>query len=102
MGEPLRLPRDPSVSELLARRCKQIAVSGKEVRFHGSELLQASELATRFTWWDKLGSLRTIKELMAACIEKSLDPEQSSQSGIYARYIAAFTIVHAAERPQAN
>jgi hypothetical protein len=32
---------------------------------------------------------------MTTCRERSLDPEQQSQSGVYARYIAGFTIVRA-------
>ena len=95
MGEPLRKRRDPSVSELLARRCQEIAGTGKALTIPDDKLLQACDLALRFTWWDEAGSLPTIKALMTTCRERSLDPEQASQSGVYARYIAEFTIVRA-------
>ena len=42
---------------------------------------EACDLALRFTWWDEAGSLPTIKALMTTCRERSLDPEQASQSG---------------------
>ena len=95
MGERLRKLRHPSVSELLARRCKEIAGTGKALTIPDVKLLEACDLALRFTWWDEVGSLPTIKALMTTCRERSLDPEQASQSGVYARYIAGFTIVRA-------
>ena len=81
MGEPLRKLRHPSVSELLARRCKEIAGTGKALTIPDVKLLEACDLALRFTWWDEVGSLPTIKALMTTCRERSLDPEQASQSG---------------------
>jgi len=95
MGEPLRERRDPGVSALLARRCAAMAGTGKALTIPDIKLLQACDLALRFTWWDEVGSLPTIKALMTTCRERSLDPEQASQSGGYARYIAEFTIVRA-------
>ncbi len=95
MGERFRKLRHPSVSELLARRCNEIAGTGKALTIPDVKLLRACDLALRFTWWDEVGSLPTIKALMTTCRERSLDPEQGSQSGIYARYIAGFTIVRA-------
>jgi hypothetical protein len=95
MGEPLRERNDPSVSELLARRCEAIAGTGKALTIPDAKLLRACDLASRFTWWDEVGSLPTIKALMTTCRERSLDPQQSSQSGVYARYVAGFTIVRA-------
>ncbi len=95
MGEPLRERRDPSVSELLARRCEAIAGTGNALTIPDDKLLRACDLALRFTRWDEAGSVPTIKALMTTCRERSVDPQQSSQSGIYARYIAGFTIVRA-------
>ncbi len=88
MGDPLRDRRDPSVSELLARRCKALTIPD-------SGSLQAFNLALTFTRWDEAGSLPTIRALMRICVERSLDPRKASISGAYARYIAEFTIARA-------
>jgi hypothetical protein len=95
MGEPVRARRDPSVSELLARRCAAMAGNGKALTIDASELVRACDLALRFTVWDEVGSLPTIKTLMTSCRQRSLDTEHEYQSGVYARYIAGFTIVRA-------
>ncbi len=95
MGEPLRERRDPGISELLARRCAEMAGTGKALSIPDVKLLGASDLALRLTRWDEAGSLATIKALMTTCRERSLDPQQASQSGSYARYIAEFTMVRA-------
>ena len=89
-GELLRKLHSPTVSELLTRRCQELAGTGKAE----AELLEACNLALRFTWWDEVASLPTIKALMTACRQRSLDP-QESQSGFYAHFIAEFTIVRA-------
>ena len=94
-GEPLRKLRNPSLSELLASRCKEMAGTGKALTIPDAKLLEACDLAIRFTWWDEVGSLPTLKALMTTCRERSLDPQQASQSGVYAPYIAGFTIARA-------
>jgi hypothetical protein len=95
MGEPLRARGDPSVSQSLARRCAEIAGTGKALTIPDAKLLEACDLALRFARWDEAGSLPTIKMLMATCRERSLDPEQASQSGCYGPYIANFTMFRA-------
>ncbi len=94
-GEPLRKLRNPSVSELMAVRCQAMAGTGKALTIPDAKLLEACDFARRFTWWDEVGSLPTIKALMKTCLERSLDPDQASQAGVYAHYIAEFTIVRA-------
>ena len=95
MGEPLRNRRDPSVSELLARRCQEIAGTGKALSIPDSKLLRACDLGIQFTWWDEAGALPTLQSLMATCLQRSRDPQQASQNGSYTRYIAGFTIARA-------
>ncbi len=79
----------------MAVRCQGMARTGKAPSSPDTKLLEACALALRFTWWDEVGSLPTIKALMTTCLERSLDPEQASVSSVYAPYIAQFTIVRA-------
>ncbi len=92
-GEPLRKLRNPSISELLARRCEELKGTSNSLTFPDTKLIGACDLALRFTWWDEVGSLPTIKALMTTCRERSLDPQQGMQSGVYAGYFFQFTIV---------
>ena len=95
-GELLRKLRNSSVSELLARRCLELARSGNPQTVPDIKLQEACDLALRFIWWDEVGALPTLKALMTACRERSLDPDHESQpGGGYSGYIAQFTIVRA-------
>ena len=99
-GEALRARRDPSVSELMARRAAQIAGSGPAETIPDVKLQRASDLALLFISWDETASLPTVKRLMKTSIERSLDVQQENQNEGYARYIAAFAIVRARRRPR--
>lgn len=96
MGEALRDGRDPSVSELLARRCREIAGPDGPTRLvPDGDLICACSLAEGFTRWDEAGSVATLETLMARCRKRSLDPEWEAHSGSYAPYIAGFALVRA-------
>ncbi len=95
-GELLRKLRNPSVSELLARRCIELARSGDARTVPDITLQEACSLALRFIWWDEVGSLPTLKALMTACRERSRDPDHARQpGGVYSSCIGQFTIVRA-------
>ena len=95
MGDPLRKLRNPSISELLARRCRELAETGEDQTIRESHLHNACLLADRFIRWDEAGSLSTIKALMNAC-RRSLEPDQANNPSIQLyEHIAKFTLVRA-------
>ncbi|MEX1230035.1 MAG: hypothetical protein WEB58_07330, partial [Planctomycetaceae bacterium] len=94
-GEPLRDISDPSVTELMAKRVRQLtlkdkAPSSREMfRMH-----KACNLALMLATWDLEGSLPTLREQMADCLKTF---ESGWESGswttqILGSYIAKLTL----------
>ncbi|MCL2430694.1 MAG: hypothetical protein FWD12_15835, partial [Alphaproteobacteria bacterium] len=96
MGDPLRKLRRTSVSELLARRCRELAETGEDYPIRERNRYHACLLADRFTRWDEAGSLSTLKALMDACRRRSLEPDQANNPSIQLfEHIAKFALVRA-------
>ena len=91
-GEVLRSRRDPSVSELLARRVADIARSHNPLQIPDIELIRACELAPVLHRWDDKAALPVFRALMALCREgielrrKEGPQADQYQSGFVARF----------------
>jgi hypothetical protein len=95
IGDPLRKLRNPSISEVLARRCRELAETGEDQTIRESRLYNACLLADRFVRWDEAGSLSTLKALMNAC-RRLLEPGQANNPSIqFYEHMAKFTLVRA-------
>ena len=91
-GEELRSRRDPSVSELLARRALEIARAPRQRTIPNVELEKACGLAIVLHRWDPKASLPAIRTLMTLARE-SVDRDRSenySQLLTLMEYIARF------------
>ena len=96
-GEELRSRRDPSVSELLARRALEIANAPRPRTTPNVELEKACGLAILLHRWDPKASLPVIRALMTAARE-SVDRDRSegyAQIFTLMEYIARFTLIRA-------
>ncbi len=96
-GEELRSRRDPSVSDLLARRIAEIAGSGNPLQHPNIELHRACELALLLDHWDKMAVLPSARELMAQCrAEFELRREKNVQAddGL-TPFVSQFTMIRA-------
>ncbi|WP_435016305.1 hypothetical protein TA3x_003869 [Tundrisphaera sp. TA3] len=93
-GEPYRSRRDPSVSELMARRIAEIA-RGTPNTSPDIGLGRACSLAESFARWDEAAAMPTIKALMDACREGSLDRRGGGSDQRLGRSIADFTLLRA-------
>ena len=93
-GEELRSRRDPSVSELMARRIPAIGRSSE-----GFSLHQACAMAMVFDRWDQRAALPTIRETMGQCLAE-IEMRRGQNSGVsldetVADYLAMFTLIRA-------
>ena len=96
-GEELRSRRDPSVSELLARRVLQIARAPRQRTIPDVELERACGLALVLDRWDRKAALPVIRALMTQARE-SVDRDRSEGYGQFftlVEYIARFTLIRA-------
>lgn len=96
-GEELRSKRDPSVSELLARRASEIARSGNPLSIPDRGLHHACQLAVLLHRWDDKAALPVLRTLMARCLEGiEHDRKQGRQAdrGL-AGFMAQFTVLRA-------
>jgi hypothetical protein len=98
-GEELRSRRDPSVSELIARRIAQIARSATGRSVPDRDLGLASSMATAFDRWDEQAARPVIRELMTRCLDV-IDRNRSMNSGVNldggaSGYLSAFTLIRA-------
>jgi hypothetical protein len=96
-GEELRSRRDPSVSELLARRVLQIARAPRQRTIPDVELEHACGLALLLDRWDPKAALPVIRALMTQARE-SVDRDRSEGYGQFftlVGYIARFTLIRA-------
>ncbi len=95
IGDPLRKLRNPTISEVLARRCQELAETGEDQTIRASGLYNACLLADRFVRWDEAGSLSTLKALMNACRRLlEHDPANNPSIQLY-EHVAKFTLVRA-------
>ena len=65
--EALRSKREPSVSELLARRALDTALAPRQRTTPDGQLHQACELALMLLRWDPKAAIPVIRTLMAEC-----------------------------------
>ena len=96
-GEELRSRRDPSVSELLARRVLQTARDPQQRTTNSSELEGACDLALLLNRWDPKAALPVIRALLTQ-VRESVDRDRSEgYSGHYTLmvYDARFTLIRA-------
>jgi len=96
-GEELRSRRDPSVSDLLARRIAEIARAGNPLSHPNIELHRACELALILDHWDSKASLPSVRALMGQCREDiALRREQGPQpdEGL-SRFVSQFALIRA-------
>ena len=96
-GEELRSRREPSVSELMVRRVRQIARAGNFLAHDNIELYRACELAVLLNRWDEAAALPIIRTLMNLCRE---DMQAKRDAGTQldqsmAGYVAWFAVVRA-------
>jgi hypothetical protein len=94
-GEALRDRRDPSISDLMARRAADIARTDNPAALPDIGLIRACELAQMFARWDMKAALPTLKTLMTASIERSRDTRGGETDRGYARFVAEFTMQRA-------
>ncbi len=96
VGEALRSRRDPSVSELLARRATQLAASPAGFDVHH----RAGTMAMILDRWDEKAALPVIRTTMARCLEQiELNREQNSGVNVdevLVTHMAAFTLIRMA------
>jgi hypothetical protein len=96
-GEELRSRRDPSVSELLARRVSDIARTGNPLQHPDVGLHRASELTLIFCRWDPKAALPSVRDMMAQCREViELRRERGAQAdeGL-AGFLSQFAVIRA-------
>ena len=96
-GEELRSRRDPSVSELMARRVLQIARAPRQQSIPHVELERACELALLLYRWDPKAALPVIPELWTQARE-SVDRDRAEHNGNFfglVEFIARFTLIRA-------
>ena len=93
-GEELRSRRDPSVSELLARRVNDVARSAA-----GFSLNHACSLALILERWDHNAALPVIRRMTDRCLE-DIDTKRGYNAGVnldevISDYFAKFTLIRA-------
>jgi hypothetical protein len=96
-GEELRTGRDPSVSELLARRVLQVARAPRQRTVPDIELERACGLALLLDRWDPRAALPVIRALSTQAREV-VDRDRSegySQYFTLVEFIARFTLIRA-------
>jgi hypothetical protein len=96
-GEELRSRRDPSISDLLARRTLEIAHAPRPQTTPNVELQNACGLAILLHRWDPKAALPVIRTLMTEARE-SVDRDRSGGYGQFDRlveYVARFTLIRA-------
>jgi hypothetical protein len=96
-GEELRSRRDPSVSELLARRTLEIARAPRQRTIPDVALANACLLARLLDHWDRKAALPVIRALMTQARE-SVERDRSegySQFFNLVEFIAGFTLIRA-------
>ncbi len=96
-GEELRSRRDPSVSEVLARRVLQIARAPQERTIYVNDLGQACRLALLLDRWDRKAALPVIRALMTQTREAVDRGRSEGHVGIYilVEYVARFALMRA-------
>jgi hypothetical protein len=94
MGEPLRAKRDPSVSDLLARRALALARDPNTRLRPDVSLERAFMMAQSFASWDEPAAIPTIRALMKICRERFPNgPSDKGPESRLGRYIPRFTIL---------
>lgn len=91
-GESLRSRRDPSVTELIGRRIAEMT-QGRPSTYPDYGLISACGLAVSFARWDEAAALPTVKTLMDACREKSLEKGHNQSDNGYGRKIAELALL---------
>ncbi len=96
-GEPLRSRRDPSVSELLARRATELARTANPLQMPDIALVRACELALVLDRWDGQAALPVLPMLMTQCLtgiefRRQRGPQMEQH---LARFVAEFTLLRA-------
>ncbi len=94
-GEELRSRRDPSVSELLARRTLEIAHAPQPRTFPNVKLQNACALAMLLQQWDLKAALPVIRTLLSEARE-SIDQDRASgstQLDTMMGYVAQFALI---------
>ncbi len=94
-GDPLRSRRDPSVSDLMARRVMEIVHSGNPLSIPDRGLLQACVLAETFARWDEQAAQPTLRVLTERCRERSRGDQENQSDQGYGLQIARFTLIRA-------
>jgi hypothetical protein len=96
-GEELRSRRDPSVSDLLARRVLQIARAPRQRTIPDVELERACQLALVLDRWDRKAALPVIRALMTQAREV-VDRDRAEGYNQYqglVSYVAQFAVLRA-------
>lgn len=70
-GASLRVGRDPSVTDLMLRRARQIDRTGAPSSFHDPGFASACQMAFCLASWDEKASLPLLKELSKECRARS-------------------------------
>jgi hypothetical protein len=96
-GEEMRSRRDPSVSELMARRALEIARSDPRTTVPNTVLTTACALAIRFDLWDEKAALPVIRELMRLAREVIAQRNEQGyhQDHHLENFVAQFAIIRA-------
>ena len=96
-GEELRSRRDPSVSELLARRVLEIARAPRQRTIPDRELDDACRLALLLDRWDPKAALPVIRALMTQAREVVDRDRSEGDGGHYGLmvYIVRFSLIRA-------
>ena len=91
-GESLRSRRNPSVTELIGRRIAEMT-RDRPSTLPDFGLISACGLAVSFARWDEAAAMPTVKTLMDACREKSLEKDHNQSDNGYGRTIAQLTLL---------
>ncbi len=96
-GEVLRSRRNPSVSDLMARRAYEIARSADPLQAPNMALRNAFQFALILSRWDEKASLPVVRAMMLKCIDV-MDVRSRNETGEdpwLSSYVPLFTLIRA-------
>ena len=96
-GEELRTKQDPSITDLILRRARQLERMDDPEMLGGQGFAGACHMGSVLATWDEKASLPLVKDLMKGCLVRSNlwrnQENRSSDPGDLASYLTRFTLV---------
>lgn len=96
-GEILRSRRNPSVSDLLARRASEIARSADPLQSPNMALRHAFRFALILSRWDEKAALPVVRAMMLKCIDimEVRSRHETAEDPWLSSYVPLFTLIRA-------